>query len=74
MILVVSTEWMGDDFRMGKEVFRWISVQTVASLYPKCAISQTTKSQRSIGNELQYKAMQELISISEKMSDDFLVI
>jgi len=43
---------MGDDFRMGAERCQWISMQTMAPLYPKCAISQTTKSRRSISNEL----------------------
>ena len=39
---------------MGAESCRWISMQTVALLYPKCAISYTMKSQRSISNnELQ---------------------
>ena len=39
---------------MGAESCRWISIQTVALLYPKCALSQTMKSQRSISNnELQ---------------------
>jgi len=46
---------MGDDFRMGAESCQWISMQIVTPLYPKCAISQTVKSQRSINNELQYK-------------------
>jgi len=44
---------MGDIFRMGAESCQWISMQTVAPLYPKCAISQTVKSQRSISNEIQ---------------------
>jgi len=30
---------MGDDLRMGAESCRWISLQTVAPFYPKCAIS-----------------------------------
>jgi len=47
---------MGDDFRMGAGRCQWISMQTVTPLYPKCAISQTVKSQRRISNELQYKA------------------
>jgi len=39
---------------MGAESSRWISMQTVAVPYPKWAISQTMKSQRSIrNNELQ---------------------
>jgi len=46
---------MGDDFRMGAESCQRISMQIVTPLYPKCAISQTVKSQRSINNELQYK-------------------
>jgi len=41
-------------------VQNWISMQTVAPLYPKCAISQTMKSQRGINNEFQYKAKQDL--------------
>jgi len=65
---------MGDDFRMGAESYQWISMQTVAPLYPNCAISQTMKSQRSISNELQCKAKQDLISISKKISNDILVI
>jgi len=47
---------MGDDFRVGAESCQWISMQTVAPLYPKSAISQTMKSQRSISTALQYKA------------------
>jgi len=39
MILVVSMEVIGRDFHMGAESCRWISMQTVARLYPKCAIS-----------------------------------
>jgi len=39
-------------FRAGVESCRWISMQTVAPLYPKCVISQIMKSQRSISNEL----------------------
>jgi len=35
-------------------------MQTVTPLYLKCAISQTMKSQRSISNELQSKAKQDL--------------
>jgi len=45
---------MGDEFRMGAESCRWISMQTIALVYPNCAISQTLKSQRSISNELKY--------------------
>jgi len=48
---------MRDDFRMGVESCRWISMQTVAPLYPKCAISQTMK---SINNKLKYIAKQDL--------------
>jgi len=58
MILVLSTEVNGDDFRMGAGRCRRISVQTAPPLHPKCAmsLSQTMKSQRSINNELQYNA------------------
>jgi len=59
---------MGEDFRVDTESCRWISMQTVALLYPKCAISQTMNSQRSTRNELQYKPKQDLISISKKIS------
>jgi len=57
---------MGDDFRRvgADERCRWISIQTVALFYPKCAISQTTKSQRSINNDLQYNSKQDLILIA----------
>jgi len=65
---------MVDDIRMGAESYRWISMQTVTPLYPKCAVSQTVKSQRSISNELQYNAKQDLISISKKICNDTLVI
>jgi len=61
---------MEDDFRMGAESCRWISMQTVAASYPNCAILQTMKSQISISNELQYNAMQDLILISTKSSYD----
>jgi len=47
---------MGDDISMGAESCQWINMQTVAPLYPKCAISQTMNSQRNNSNELQYKA------------------
>jgi len=53
---------------------RWTSMQTVAPLHPKCAISQTMKSQRSISNKLQYKAKQDLIQISKKIYNEMLVI
>jgi len=36
---------------MGAENCRRIRMQTVVPLYPKCAISQTMKSQRTISNE-----------------------
>jgi len=49
-------------------------VQTLAPLYPKCALSQTTRSQRSISNELHYNAKQDLISVSKKITDDILAI
>jgi len=65
---------MGKDFRMGAESCRWISMQTVTLLYPRCAISQTMKRQRSIRNELQNTAKQDLISISKKMSSYNLVM
>ena len=58
----------------GAEISRWISMQTVAPLYLKCAILQTMKSQRSIRNELQYNAKQDLTSISQTISSDILVI
>jgi len=41
---------MGDYFRIGAERYQWINMQTVALLFPKCAISQTLKSQRSTSN------------------------
>jgi len=56
---------MGDDFRMGPESCRWISMQTMAPLYLTCGTSQTMKSLRSISDELQCKARQNLISISK---------
>jgi len=65
---------MGDDFPMGVESCQWISMQTVAPLYPKFGISQTMKSQRSINNEHKYKAKEKLIQISKKISNDILVI
>jgi len=37
------------------------------TIVPKAAISQIMKSQRRISNELQYKAKQDLISISKKI-------
>jgi len=63
---------MGDDFHVGAESFRRITMQTVAALYPNCAISQSMKSQRSISNELQYNAKQDLIAVSKKIFNDFL--
>ena len=59
---------------MGAESCRWISTQTVGPLYSKCAISQAMKNQRSISNELQYQAKQDLISSQKKISGDILVI
>jgi len=47
---------MRDDFRISAVSCHWISMQTIALLYPKCAISQAMKSERSISNELQYSA------------------
>jgi len=74
MILVLSTGVNGDGFRMGAERFRWISMQTVAPLYPKCAISQshTMKSQRRISHELQCNAKIDFISFLKKISYYFL--
>jgi len=65
---------MGDGFHMGAESRQWINMQIVAPLYPKCAISQTTKNQKSISNELQYKAKQDVISISKNISTDTHVV
>jgi len=39
----------------------------------KCAFSQTTKSQRSINNELQYNAKQDLILISNNFFDILVI-
>jgi len=50
------------------------TIKTVASLYLKCAISQIMKSQSNIRNDLRYKANQDLISISKKISSDILVM
>ena len=72
--LVKKTSANGDDFLIGAEIYRWISMQTAAPLYPKCAISQTMEIQRSINIELQYKAKQDLISVSEKIYCDIFVI
>ena len=74
MILVLSTGVNGDEFRMGAERCWWICVQTVAPLYPKCAISQsqTMNSQRSTSNELQYNVKVDLILILKKNSYYFL--
>jgi len=60
MILVLSTGVNEDDLGMGAERCRWISMQTVAPLYAKCAMpqSQTKRSQRNISNELQYISKQ----------------
>jgi len=65
---------MEDDFRIRAKIYPWISVKTVAPLYPKCAFPQTMRSQRSLNDELQNKAKQDLISISKKISNDILVI
>ena len=49
---------MGDDFSMGAESCHWISMQTVAPLYPKCAISQSDdKSKVSISLKLEIEKM-----------------
>ena len=62
MILIVSTGVNRRDYRT--ESCRWISAQTVAPFYPKCAISQTMKSQgRPV---LPHNAKQDLILISKK--------
>jgi len=58
---------MGDDFGLGAGSCRWISVQTVASVYSKCAISQIMKGQRSISNELQNQAKKDFILMSKKI-------
>ena len=58
----------------GSESSRWIRIQTVALFYPKCANSQNMKSQRSISNELQYKAKHDFILISKKICNDIFVI
>jgi len=54
MILIVSPAVNGRDFRA--ESCRWISIQTVAPLYPKCAISQSMKSQGKISAPVQRQA------------------
>jgi len=64
---------MGDDFRMGPESCRWYSIETVALFYPKCTISQTMKSQRSINNELQNNAKQDVILISNNFFDILVI-
>jgi len=52
--------------------FVWISMQTIALLYPKCAISQNMKNQeRSV---LLYETKQDSILISKKKIFDMLVI
>jgi len=62
-----------DDSRTGVEMYRWISMQTVAPLYPKCAISQSqTMKSQSISNELQYNAKIDLIAILKNISYYFL--
>ena len=53
---------------MGAERYQWISMQIVAPLYPKCAISQIMKSQKSISNEFQCNAKQNVTLISKKNS------
>jgi len=72
MILFLSTGVNRDDFRMGAERCRWISVQTVSPLQPKCAIaqSQTMKVRRSISGELQHNVKIDVISLLKK----FLII
>ena len=65
---------MGDGFRIRAKIYPWISVKTVAPLQPKCAFPQTMRSQRNLNDELQYKAKQDLISISKKFSNEILVI
>jgi len=72
MILVLITEVNGRHFRT--ESCQWISIQNVAPIYPKCAISQTTQNQRSISIERQYKAKQDLIQISKKTSYHSFII
>ena len=72
MILVLSTGVNGDDFRVGAERCRWLSMQTVAPLYAKCVISQIMKSQRSITNELQHNVKIGLVSILNKKFYYFL--
>jgi len=59
---------------MGAESCQWTITPTVEPLYPVCAISQAMKNQRSISNELQYQAKQDLISSQKKISGDILVI
>jgi len=56
---------MGNDFCMGSESRRWISVQSAVPFYPQCAVSPIMKSQRSIGNEFQFKAKQDVILLSK---------
>jgi len=52
--------------------FVWISMQTVALLYPKCAFSQNMKNQgRSV---VEYNAKQDSILISKKIFFDMLVV
>ena len=51
MILIVSTPVNGRDFRA--ESCRLISMQPVEPFYPKCAISQTMKSQGKISVSVQ---------------------
>ena len=41
--------------------------KSVTPLYPKCAISQTTDSQRSFRKELQYKAKQDLVILPQQI-------
>ena len=50
-----------------------VSLQTKAPVHPKCAISQTMKSQRSISNELQYKAKQGLILFQKNYNHIFII-
>ena len=62
MILIVSTPVNRRDFRT--ESCRWISMQTVAPFYTKCAISRSMKNK--VRSVLQYNAKQDLILISKK--------
>ena len=66
MIMIVSRlqEGIGETFVQKAAECRWISMQTVAPFYQKCANSRTIKSQgRSV---LKYNGKQDLILISKK--------